>query len=303
MLRSSSPLLRGPAAPPTPTRGAVDPQLVERVVARVQEELQRSAVPGNAELRGTWQDQSGLQRLLGTGADRVGTAGALPAGGDLRGLARTIDHTLLTATATRKDIVRVCEEARAHSFYSVCVNTTWIGLVAQLLAGSRALPICVVGFPLGAMATASKAAETRQAIADGAAEIDMVINIGWLKGGDYDAVFDDIRAVVEAAQGRPVKVILETSLLNREEKVAGSALSKAAGAAFVKTSTGFAGGGATAEDVALMRAVVGPDIGVKASGGVRTADDVQKMLAAGADRIGASASVAIVTGGAGKGAY
>ena len=131
----------------------------------------------------------------------------------------------------------------------------------------------------------------------------MVINIGWLKGGDYDAVLDDIRAVVEAAQGRPVKVILETSLLNREEKVAGSALSKAAGAAFVKTSTGFAGGGATAEDVALMRAVVGPDIGVKASGGVRTADDVQKMLAAGADRIGASASVAIVTGGAGKGAY
>jgi deoxyribose-phosphate aldolase len=291
-----------PGQPSGAAGAPIDPELVARVAARVQEELQRAAVPPSPVLHGTWRDQSGLSRLLSMGADRLGTQGSV-GDGDLRGLARSIDHTLLSPTATRKDIVKVCEEARAHGFYSVCVNTTWIGLVAKMLAGSRSLPICVVGFPLGAMATASKASETRQAIADGAAEIDMVINIGWLKGGDYDAVLDDIRAVVEAAQGRPVKVILETSLLNREEKVAGSALSKAAGAAFVKTSTGFAGGGATAEDVALMRAVVGPDIGVKASGGVRTADDVQKMLAAGADRIGASASVAIVTGGAGKGAY
>jgi len=147
------------------------------------------------------------------------------------------------------------------------------------------------------MATAAKAAETRQAIADGAEEIDMVINIGWLKGGDHDAVYDDIHAVVEAAAGHRVKVILETAMLSRDEKIAGSAISKAAGAAFVKTSTGFGGGGATADDVALMRAVVGPDVGVKASGGVRTAADARKMIAAGANRLGASASVAIVTGG------
>ena len=131
----------------------------------------------------------------------------------------------------------------------------------------------------------------------------MVIDIGALKGGDHDRVFDDIRAVVEAAQGRPVKVILETTMLNRDEKIVGCAISKAAGAHFVKTSTGFGGGGATAEDVALMRAVVGPDMGVKASGGVRTAQDARNMIAAGATRLGASASVAIVTGGAGKGAY
>ena len=165
------------------------------------------------------------------------------------------------------------------------------------------MPICVVGFPLGAMATRSKALETREAIADGAEEIDMVINIGALKGGDHDAVYADIQAVVRAAQGRPVKVILETSMLERDEKIVGCTLSKAAGAAFVKTSTGFGGGGATAEDVALMRSVVGPDIGVKASGGVRSAEDAKAMLAAGANRLGASASVAIVTGGKGTGAY
>lgn len=280
---------------------AVDPALVERIVSRVQEELRQAAVPAAPVIRGTWQDQSGLQQLLGAGADRVGTNG--PAGAEAQAIARAIDHTLLSPTATRADIVKVCEEARKYSFYSVCVNTTWIGLVARLLEGSRVRPICVVGFPLGAMATEAKAAETRLAIAEGAQEIDMVLNIGWLKGGDHEAVFDDIRAVVAAAAGRPVKVILETALLKREEKVAGCVLSKAAGAAFVKTSTGFAGGGATAEDISLMRAVVGPDMGVKASGGVRTADDARKLLAAGADRLGASASVAIVTGGAGKGAY
>jgi deoxyribose-phosphate aldolase len=274
--------------------------LVDRVVARVQQRMQVDAVPPSPVLHGTWQDQSFAQ-LVQAGADRVGTSGAVPA--DAGRIAGTIDHTLLKPTATRADIVKVCEEARRHHFASVCVNSTWIGLVAQLLAGSTVKPICVVGFPLGAMSTASKAMETRQAIADGAQEIDMVINIGWLKGGEHDAVYDDIKAVVDASAGRPVKVILENTMLDRQQKIVGCTLSKAAGAAFVKTSTGFGGGGATAEDVALMRAVVGPDVGVKASGGVRTAADARKMLAAGANRLGASASVAIVTGGAGKGGY
>lgn len=274
--------------------------LVERVIARVQEQSRLAAVPPNAELRGTWEDSTALRTLVEAGAVRVGTAGVAPSAGQL---ARTIDHTLLKPTATRADIVKVCEEARQHGFASVCVNSTWIGLVARMLSGSRVMPICVVGFPLGAMSTPAKAAETRQAIADGAQEIDMVIDIGALKGGDHDHVFDDIRAVVQAAQGRPVKVILETSLLNRDEKIVGCAISKAAGAHFVKTSTGFAGGGATVDDIRLMRAVVGPDMGVKASGGVRDLNDARAMLAAGADRLGASASVAIVTGGTNTGSY
>ena len=278
-------------------------QLVERVVQRVQQRMQMAAVPPNPVLHGTWQDQSSLRLddLIGAGASRLGTNGHVPA--NASGLAKTIDHTLLKPTATRADIVKVCEEARQYGFASVCVNSTWIGLVARMLEGSRSMPICVVGFPLGAMSTSSKALETRQAIADGAQEIDMVINIGWLKGGEHDAVYDDIRAVVQASQGRPVKVILECTMLNRDEKIAGCAISKAAGAAFVKTSTGFGGGGATLEDVRLMRAVVGPDVGVKASGGVRNEQDLKNMLAAGANRIGASAGVAIVSGGQSKGGY
>jgi deoxyribose-phosphate aldolase len=275
--------------------------LVDRVAARVRQELQMGVVPPVDAVRGTWNDQTRLKSLLDLGACRVGTDGTIPESpGEI---ARLIDHTLLKPTATRAQIVKVCEEARQHSFASVCVNSNWIGLAARILEGSRAMPICVVGFPLGAMSTRAKALETREAISDGAQEIDMVIDIGALKGGEHSRVFDDIRAVVVAAQGRPVKVILETAMLTREEKIVGCTLSKAAGAAFVKTSTGFGGGGATAEDVALMRAVVGPEIGVKASGGVRSAEDVQKMVAAGATRVGASASVAIVTGGAGKGAY
>lgn len=275
--------------------------LVARIAARVREELahqQQQAVPPLAEVRGTWQDSSGLK--MG-GADRIGTDGAAPV--DSQGIASKIDHTLLKAEATRADHVKLCEEARKHRFASVCVNTTWVPLCVELLKGSGVMTICVVGFPLGAMMSSAKAAETRAAIAAGAAEIDTVVNIGRLKSGEHDAVYDDIRAVVDAAQGRPVKVILETHMLTREEKIAACAISKAAGAAFVKTSTGFSGGGATAEDIALMRAVVGPDMGVKASGGVRTADDARTMIAAGANRLGASASVAIVTGGVGKGAY
>ncbi|MEN9787916.1 MAG: hypothetical protein RLZZ299_3180 [Pseudomonadota bacterium] len=275
--------------------------LVARIAARVREELlaeQQREVPPLAEVRGTWQDQAAMR--MG-GADRLGTDGA--ANADFKSIAKRIDHTLLKAEATRADHVKLCEEARTHGFASVCVNTTWVPLCVELLKGSGVMTICVVGFPLGAAMSAAKAAETRAAIAAGAEEIDTVINIGLLKSGDHERVFDDIRAVVDAAQGRPVKVILETHMLSREEKIAACAISKAAGAAFVKTSTGFSGGGATAEDIALMRAVVGPDMGVKASGGVRTAQDARTMMAAGADRLGASASVAIVTGGAGKGAY
>ena len=277
--------------------------LVARVASRVQRQLQVEAVPPEATVRGTWNDQSAsrLEDLLGLGAVRLGTDGRVPKDG--ANLARYIDHTLLKPDATRAEIVKVCEEARQHGFASVCVNSTWIGLVATLLEGSRSMGICVVGFPLGAATTSTKVAETREAIVRGAREIDMVVNIGWLKGGELDAAYDDIRAVVEAAAPVPVKVILETSMLTREEKVACCAISKAAGAAFVKTSTGFGGGGATAEDIALMRAVVGPNIGVKASGGVRSADDARKMIAAGADRLGASASVAIVSGGTGGSSY
>lgn len=281
--------------------------LVERIAAKVREQMvaqqTQRMVPPLPEVRGTWQDEAALRLSLG-GADRVGTDGTLPAQAQTQGeVARRIDHTMLKPDATRSELVKLCEEARQYKFASVCINTTWVSLAVELLKGSGVMTICVVGFPLGAATTRAKAAETREAIANGAEEIDMVINLGKLKSGLHQDVYDDIRGVVEAASGRPVKVILETHLLDREQKVAACALSKAAGAAFVKTSTGFSGGGATVEDIQLMRAVVGPDMGVKASGGVRTAADAQKMLAAGANRIGASASVAIVTGGTGKGGY
>jgi deoxyribose-phosphate aldolase len=280
---------------------AVVDRIVERVRARLLEEEGAAPLPA---VRGSWQDESAARLALGVGVVRLGTDGTDPIQGTPpKDLAKLIDHTLLKPTATRKDIERVCAEARKYGFASVCLNTTWIGLAARLLAGSGVMPICVVGFPLGAMSTAGKADETRHAIAAGAAEIDMVLNIGALKGGDYDTALYDIRQVVAAAQGRPVKVILETSMLSRDEKVAASALCKAGGAAFVKTSTGFGGGGATVEDIALIRAVVGPDMGIKASGGVKTAQDIKDLVAAGATRVGASASVAIVTGGAGKGGY
>ena len=211
-------------------------------------------------------------------------------------LAQYIDHTLLKADATREDVIKLCDEARKWTFATVCLNSSQIALATRLLLGCSTRPIAVVGFPLGAGTTAAKAFEAKEAVRAGAAEIDMVINQGALKGKDYALVESDIRAVVEASRPAPVKVILETGGLTRDEKVIACALSKAAGAAFVKTSTGFGPGGATAEDIALMRAVVGNDLGVKASGGVRTTQDAEKMIAAGATRIGASASVAIVTG-------
>jgi deoxyribose-phosphate aldolase len=211
-------------------------------------------------------------------------------------IAPYIDHTLLKAEASRDEVLKLCSEARQYGFATVCVNSVHVATAARALAGSNVLPIAVVGFPLGAMLPGAKAFETREAIRCGAKEIDMVINIGALKSKDFALVLGDIQAVVDAAGRVPVKVILETSGLSSDEKIAGCVLSKAGGAAFVKTSTGFAGGGATAEDVALMRRLVGDDVGVKASGGVRNADDAMKMIQAGANRIGASASIAIVTG-------
>lgn len=209
-------------------------------------------------------------------------------------LAPFLDHTLLKPEARADDLRRICAEARRHGFATVCVNSGRVALAAEALAGSPVLPIAVVGFPLGAASTAAKAFEARQAVADGAREIDMVLDVGALKDRDLAHVLDDVAAVVEASRPHPVKVILETGLLTDEEKAIASILSRAGGAAFVKTSTGFGHGGATAEDVALLRAAVGPELGVKASGGIRTAADAFRMIEAGADRIGASASVAIV---------
>ncbi|HIC89020.1 MAG TPA: deoxyribose-phosphate aldolase [Anaerolineae bacterium] len=211
-------------------------------------------------------------------------------------LARLIDHTLLKPDATADQIRRLCAEAREFLFASVCVNPTWVSLCAQELAGTSVGVCTVVGFPLGATLTAVKAYETEQVIAAGASEVDMVINIGALKSGDGHAVEDDIAAVVNVAHTRSaiVKVIIETALLSDREKVKACSLAKAAGADFVKTSTGFGPGGATEADVALMRRVVGPEMGVKAAGGIRTAAQARAMIAAGATRIGASAGVKIV---------
>lgn len=215
---------------------------------------------------------------------------------DSAAIAQLIDHTLLKPEATREQIDRLCLEALEYHFASVCVNPTHVSRCAELLRESDVKVCTVVGFPLGATTTAVKVYETRQAIEDGATEIDMVINVGALKSGDFDAVQADIAAVVDTAHaaGALVKVIIETALLSDEEKAAACRLAQVAGAEFVKTSTGFGPGGATVEDVALMRRVVGPEMGVKASGGVRNYADVQAMVAAGATRIGASAGVAIV---------
>ncbi|MBM4318750.1 MAG: deoxyribose-phosphate aldolase [Deltaproteobacteria bacterium] len=211
-------------------------------------------------------------------------------------IARTIDHTLLKPEATSDEVRKLCAEAHQHGFASVCLNPAFVPLARSILAGSTAKVVAVVGFPLGASSPAAKAYEACEAVRQGADEIDMVLNIGALKEGDYRLVAEDIRGVVEASRPAPVKVILETCKLTDEEKVAACTLSKVAGAAYVKTSTGFGGGGATVEDVALMRRVVGPALGVKASGGVKTRDQAEAMIAAGATRIGASASVAIVSG-------
>ncbi|SMQ82974.1 deoxyribose-phosphate aldolase [Bacillus sp. OV166] len=212
-------------------------------------------------------------------------------------IAAMIDHTLLKPEATRQQIESLCQEAKKYKFASVCVNPTWVSTAKELLQGSGVMVCTVIGFPLGAATSETKAFETKNAIENGAEEVDMVINIGALKDHNDELVEKDIRAVVEAAKGKAhTKVIIETSLLTKEEKIRACELSVKAGADFVKTSTGFSTGGATAEDIALMRKTVGPDLGVKASGGVRNTEDVQKMIEAGATRIGASSSIAIVKG-------
>ena len=211
-------------------------------------------------------------------------------------IALLIDHTLLKPAATDADIRRLCAEARHYGFASVCVNPCWVPVAAEELTGSAVKVCTVVGFPLGANATEVKSFETGVAMAEGALEIDMVLNVGALCGARADAVREDIIAVVDTAHlgGAIVKVILETALLTREQKVEACRLAVTAGADFVKTSTGFAASGATVEDVALLRQVVGPALGVKASGGVRSLEDLQKLVAAGATRIGTSAGVKIV---------
>jgi deoxyribose-phosphate aldolase len=210
-------------------------------------------------------------------------------------LAPLIDHTLLRPEATAAEVEQACEEARRYGFAGVCVRPRHVALVARRLAGCPVRTIAVVDFPSGTAQTDAKVEEARAAIAAGAQELDMVVNLAALKSGDYGLVLRDIQAVVEAARPRAVKVILETGALGREQKAIGAALAKAAGAAFVKTSTGFGPGGATPEDVALLRQVVGGGMGVKASGGIRTAADARRMVEAGATRIGTSSGVAIVS--------
>lgn len=216
-----------------------------------------------------------------------------------------IDHTALAATTSKEDIISLVQEAKEYKFASVCVNPTWVKMAAELLKDTPEVEVCtVIGFPLGATTPEVKAFETTNAIENGATEVDMVINIGALKDGDNDLVERDIRAVVDAAKGKALtKVIIETSLLTEEEKERACQISVKAGADFVKTSTGFSTGGATVQDIALMRKVVGPDIGVKASGGVRSREDALAMIEAGATRIGASSGVSIVKGEVANSSY
>lgn len=283
-------------------------RLVDVITRRVEAELEKRLGPSSAPAPSGEQapvvpcggcqasgrcDTKAVVGSINSGAKRISTSGAVEAP-PCGHVAPMIDHTLLKPDATREELRKVCDEARRFGFATVCVNSANVRFVASCLEGSTVVAIAVVGFPLGAATSGAKSFETREAIRNGAKEIDMVINIGALKSRDYKYVEDDIRAVVEAAGRIPVKVILETSMLDRDQKVIACALAKAAGAAFVKTSTGFGGGGATAEDIALMRQVVGDDVGVKASGGVRTIDDVERLIEAGASRIGASSSVAIV---------
>jgi deoxyribose-phosphate aldolase len=282
-------------------------QLVEiitrEVLLAIAEQQERAAAPEGALCKfncadglcvHTCFDRAG--QVVDAGAERLSSSvGVIPQDAHL---AKMIDHTLLKPDATPDQVAQLCFEARKYQFASVCVNPAWVKLCAQLLEGSPVKVCTVIGFPLGATASEVKVFEAQNAMDQGATEIDMVINIGALKARELEFVAQDIRGVVNAAHARGiiVKVILETSLLTDEEKTIASMLSKEAGADFVKTSTGFAGGGATVHDVELMRRAVGPEIGVKASGGVRTYEDAASMIKAGATRIGASAGVKIMQG-------
>ena len=271
-----------------------DPRLVERLVRAIVAELGTEETPCACHSAAFGCCPDRLTRLVGQGAERFG----MQAGANLysREIARTIDHTLLKADATREQIETLCAEARQHGFATVCVNPAWVPLSSELLRGSESGVCTVVGFPLGATLPEVKAYEASRVVAEGASEVDMVLNIGALKSGDYRLCERDVRAVVEASHrgGALVKVIIEAALLTDDEKVKACVVSKSGGAEFVKTSTGFGPGGATAADVALMRRVVGPGMGVKAAGGVRDLKSAQAMLEAGADRIGASVGVKIV---------
>jgi deoxyribose-phosphate aldolase len=288
-----------------------DPKMVEQLVEIItrevlvamleQQEKDKTPVGGQCKFNcadslcvRTCFDRAG--NVVSAGAERLSsTLGIIPGNVDL---ARTIDHTLLKPDATQDQIAQLCYEARKYGFASVCINPTWVELCVKLLEGSPVKVCTVIGFPLGASAPEVKAFETQVALDHGATEIDMVINIGALKARDLELVAKDIRGVVTTAHasGAIVKVIIEAVLLTDEEKTIACLLSKEAGADFVKTSTGFASGGATVHDVALMRRVVGPEMGVKAAGGVRTFEDAENMLKAGATRIGASAGVKIIQG-------
>lgn len=255
-----------------------------------------SAGPAKGAALSTQNYVDRVQPVVRAGADRIAsTLGVAPTDGTL---SHMIDHTLLKPDATQDQVAQLCYEARKCDFASVCVNPSHVKLCAELLKETQVRVCTVVGFPLGATSTETKVFEAQKAIRDGATEVDMVINVGALKSRDYELVQRDIASVARAchAGGAILKVIIEAVLLSDEEKVAACQLVKVSGGDFVKTSTGFGPGGATAEDVALMRRVVGPSLGVKASGGIRTFADAQKMIAAGASRIGASASVKIIQG-------
>jgi deoxyribose-phosphate aldolase len=289
-----------------------DPQTVERIVEAVTrqvllalaEEEQRAADPGDACTEACGAGYcirhcgDKVELIVQAGAERIASGlGATPSKPDL---APMIDHTLLKPEATPDQVAQLCYEARKYGFAAVCVNPTHVKLAAELLKGASVAVCTVVGFPLGATPPTVKAYEAQLAMDQGATEIDMVINIGALKSKDYEMVARDIRAVVRVchAQSPPVltKVIIEAALLTDEEKIAACLLAKECGADFVKTSTGFAAGGATVHDVELMRRTVGPKMGVKAAGGVRTRAEAEAMVAAGATRIGASAGIKIVQG-------
>lgn len=243
-------------------------------------------------------NKEGVKNIVSSGADRISAGVGVGAAEFDMSLAQMIDHTLLKPEATRQQVEQLCAEAKHYSFASVCINPGYVKLCADLLRDTSVKVCTVIGFPLGATSTETKAFEAEEAIRNGAREIDMVINVGMLKSGEYRYVENDIRAVANVAKrhGALTKVIIETGLLTDEEKVKACMLAKRGGANFVKTSTGFAKGGATVGDIALMRKVVGTSLGVKASGGVRTQEEARALVASGADRIGASASIKIVTG-------
>ena len=271
-----------------------DPKLVEQVVTSVLRQLAAGVPPCSCHQAAGGCCPDRMEQFVSQGAGRFG----LQAAADLypREIARMIDHTLLKPEASRGQLEKLCREAREHGFATVCVNPVWVRLCADLLRGCETLVCTVVGFPLGATLSAVKETETRQVIADGASEVDMVMNVGALKSGDFRLVARDIAGVARVCRTAGVvsKVIIEAALLDDDEKVRACVLVKAAGADFVKTSTGFGPGGATVADVELMRRVVGPELGVKAAGGVRDLASAQKMISAGADRIGASVGVKIV---------